>query len=337
VARVTQTGIRADLARVIANRGLDLLGPWLGPEQVKQDVLAVLYAGRHLLLEGPVGSGKTLMASLIARALPDIELATCDFACLPDQPVCPECVAGNVATRVVPGAERMVRVQGSPDLLPEDLVGDLDPAAALRFGALDTRALRPGRLLRAHRRICFLDEVNRLSERLQNLLLELLEEGAMTVGGYDHRFVVDTVVVATMNPAEFVGTERLSEALSDRFERVRLDYPIPEDEVRILRERVTLTMPQFDRAPAAAAEAVVSFANQLRGEAMVRTPPSVRAALSAYELALTHYALAPAAGWPAAVRSGIRVAFRGRVALAHTSPDVDRIDAWLDGRLGELT
>jgi len=36
-------------------------------------------------------------------------------------------------------------------------------------------------------------------------------------------------------------------------------------------------MPQFDRAPAAAAEAVVSFANQLRGEAMVRTPPSVAA------------------------------------------------------------
>src|SRR5947208_2030932 len=110
VARVTTSGIRADLAGVIANRGLDLLGPWLGPEQVKQDVLAVLYAGRHLLLEGPVGSGKTLMASLIARALPDIELADCDFGCRPGEPACPQCAAGAVGVRVVPGAERMVRV-----------------------------------------------------------------------------------------------------------------------------------------------------------------------------------------------------------------------------------
>jgi magnesium chelatase subunit I len=334
---VRSSGIRVDLAGVIASRGPALLDAWLGPEQVKQDVLAVLYAGRHLLLEGPVGSGKTLMASSIARALPDIELAACDFGCLPEEPACPQCVGGGVGRRVVPGAERLVRVQGSPDLLPEDLVGDLDPAAALRFGALDTRALRPGRLLRAHRRICFLDEVNRLSERLQNLLLELLEEGAMTVGGYDHRFAVDTVVVATMNPAEYVGTERLSEALADRFERVRLDYPTPEDEVRILTERVKLTLPQFDGAPDGAAETVVAFANQLRADAMVRTPPSVRAALSAYELALTHHALAPDAGWRAAVRSGIRLAFRGRVALAHTSPDADRVDAWLDGRLGAVT
>jgi hypothetical protein len=67
----------------------------------------------------------------------------------------------------------------------------------------------------------------------------------------------------------------------------------------------------------------------------VRTPPSVRACLAAYELALSVHALNPAAGWPAAVRAALRPAFRGRVDLAHTSPDAaDRMDRWLDARLG---
>ncbi len=233
------------------------------------------------------------------------------------------------------GAGRLVRIQGSPDLVPEDLVGDLDPAAALRWGASDIRALRPGRLLRAHRRILFLDEVNRLSERLQNLLLELLEERAMTVGGYDVRFDIDTVVVATMNPAEYVGVERLSEALADRFERVRLTYPSPEQEVAILRNRVP-QVAGIDVPPDGTADAIVGFANTLRADSAVRTPPSVRAALSAYELAATQHALNPGAGWERAVINGIRLAFRGRIALAHTAPDPDHVDDWLEAQLEQL-
>ncbi|MGQ0846808.1 MAG: AAA family ATPase [Sporichthyaceae bacterium] len=328
-------GVRAELASRIAADGLSLLDAWLGPKPVKQDMLAVLYAGRHLLLEGPVGSGKTLVASSIARALPTVVLAGCDFGCLPGEMACPQCRAWGANApppREVAGTARLVRVQGSPDLVPEDLVGDLDPAAALRYGASDVRALRPGRLLRAHRRILFLDEVNRLSERLQNLLLELLEERAMTVGGYDVRFDIDTVVVATMNPAEYVGVERLSEALADRFERVRLDYPSPEDEVAILRGRVP-HVAGVEPPPADVADTVVGFANALRTDPAVRTPPSVRAALSAYELAATHHALNPRAGWDGAVVAGIRLAFRGRIALAHTVPDPDRVDAWLESRL----
>jgi MoxR-like ATPase len=122
--------------------------------------------------------------------------------------------------------------------------------------------------------------------------------------------------------------------LADRFERVRLDYPTAADEVRILRGRVELRMPALGPGPDGVAEAVVEFANNLRADAEVRTPPSVRACLAAYELALTSYALNPADGWQAAVRAAVRLAFRGRVALAHTSPDADRLDAWLEARLG---
>ena len=180
--------IRDELAEVVAARGTGLLGDWLGPLEVKQDVLAVLHAGRNLLLEGPVGSGKTCWRA-VAAGLPPIRFAGCDFGCLPGESACPQCRSGVVRgeEHTVSGAQRLVRVQGSPDLVAES-AGDVDPVAALEYGALDVRALRPGLLLRAHRRICFIDELNRLSERLQNLLLELLEEGAMTIGGYDVRF-----------------------------------------------------------------------------------------------------------------------------------------------------
>lgn len=324
--------IREELAQVVVDRGPDLLGGWLGPLEVKQDVLAVLHAGRNLLLEGPVGSGKTMLASAVAAGLPSVRVAGCDFGCLADEPSCPQCRAGLVrgAPHVVAGAERLLRVQGSPDLVAEDLTGDVDPVAALEYGALDVRALRPGRLLRAHRRICLVDELNRLSERLQNLLLELLEEGAMTIGGYDVRFPVDTVVVATMNPSEYVGVERLSEALADRFERVRLDYPSAADEVRILRSRAASGRGEV---PAAAAEAIVAFANALRDDPDVQTPPSVRATLAAYDLACSRRAVDGSRSWGDAVRDGLRLAFRGRVALAAGAAETDRVDRWLDTRL----
>jgi len=331
--------IREELAEVVAARGAGLLGDWLGPLEVKQDVLAVLHAGRNLLLEGPVGSGKTMLAGAVAAGLPPIRLAGCDFGCLPGELACPQCRSGVVrgSEHEVSGPERLVRVQGSPDLVAEDLAGDVDPVAALEYGALDVRALRPGRLLRAHRRICFVDELNRLSERLQNLLLELLEEGAMTIGGYDVRFPVDTVVVATMNPSEYVGVERLSEALADRFERVRLDYPSAEDEVRILRSRAAGRPHREDgEPPEEAAEAIVAFANSLRADPDVQTPPSVRATLAAYDLARSRRAFDRARPWADAVRDGVRLAFRGRVVLAAGTAESERVDRWLDGRLGRF-
>ena len=310
-------GVRAELAEAVRSRGLSLLDAWLGPEEVKLEILSVLAAGRNLLLEGPVGSGKTLLGESIAGALGPIRLAGCWFNCLPGRPACPQCRAGLSPPGDVElsGVERFVRVQGSPDLFPEDLVGDVDPAAALTHGALDPRAFRPGRLVRAHRRLCFVDEVNRLSERLQNLFLELLAEGALTVGGYEARFPVDTVMVATMNPDEYVGVGRLSEALRDRFERVRLAYPVPADEVEIL---VSRTSPGAGDAQARqAAGAIVAFANELRAEPEVETGPSVRATLAAFDLALSRRRLA-GDDWPEAVRAGLRVALRGRLTLRPT-------------------
>ena len=344
-------GLRGELAELVAARGLTLLDAWLGPVETKLEILAVLAAGRNLLLEGPVGSGKTLLGESIAAALPPIRLAGCHFNCLPGEAGCPQCRAGLVASDPLElsGTERFVRVQGSPDLFPEDLVGDVDPAAALAHGALDPRAFRPGRLVRAHRKLCFVDEVNRLSERLQNLFLELLAERALTIGGYEARFPVDTVVVATMNPDEYVGVGRLSEALRDRFERVRLDYPTPADEVTILLTRTGLDGP--DDATGGdtrrLAEAVVGFANQLRAEPEVEAGPSVRATLASFELALAWGRLERggdvrnpgdgATDWRAAAVAGLRVALRGRLSLRPTHRLASRPEVYVDDVLASLS
>jgi MoxR-like ATPase len=343
-------GLRGELAELVAARGLTLLDAWLGPVETKLEILAVLAAGRNLLLEGPVGSGKTLLGESIAAALPPIRLAGCHFNCLPGEAACPQCRAGLVAAGEIElsGTERFVRVQGSPDLFPEDLVGDVDPAAALAHGALDPRAFRPGRLVRAHRKLCFVDEVNRLSERLQNLFLELLAERALTIGGYEARFPVDTVVVATMNPDEYVGVGRLSEALRDRFERVRLDYPNPADEVTILLTRTGLAgSGDAGGDTLRLAEAVVGFANRLRAEPEVEAGPSVRATLASFELALAWgrvgsggHLRAPGDGvtdWRVAAVAGLRVALRGRLSLRPTHRLAGRPEAYVEDALAALS
>jgi len=340
---VVESGVGAELAEAVRTRGLSLLEAWLGPVDTKLEILAVLAAGRNLLLAGPVGSGKTLLGESIAAALGPIRLAGCHFNCLPGEPICPQCRAGLTLPDQqveLAGTERFVRIQGSPDLFPEDLVGDVDPAAALAHGVLDPRAFRPGRLVRAHRRLCFADEINRLSERLQNLFLELLSEQALTVGGYEARFRVDTVVVATMNPDEYVGVGRLSEALRDRFERVRLEYPGPADEVAILLARAGLPAdaPEVEtRAPETEmAAAVVAFANELRAEPEVETGPSVRATIASFDLALAWLRLGFLDDWREAVRAGLRVALRGRLTLRPTHRLAGRPEAFVEAAVERL-
>ncbi|MFN8203101.1 MAG: hypothetical protein U0S48_11075 [Solirubrobacteraceae bacterium] len=216
------------------------------------------------------------------------------------------------------GAERLVRVQGSPDLVAEDLTGDVDPVAALEYGALDVRAR--GRAAAAGAwRICLVDEAQPAVGAAAGPAARAARGGAMTIGGYDVRFPVDTVVVATMNLSEYVGVERLSEALADRFERVRLDYPSAADEVRILRSRATAG--RVRRRPRRRRR---SWRSPTRC-ATTRTCRRRRA--SGQALAADPRVLAPGGRWVAivgdAVRSGLRLAFRGQVALAAGAAETD--------------
>jgi hypothetical protein len=83
--------------------------------------------------------------------------------------------------------------------------------------------------------VLFLNELNRLPEAAQNLLLPALDEGVVQVPHLGQvRAAAGFRVVATENPAEYVATAHLSEALRDRFEHLGLDYQSAAEEQAIV-------------------------------------------------------------------------------------------------------
>jgi magnesium chelatase subunit I len=269
----------------------DMLSVIVGQEDAKKKILASLLAGHHVLIEGPPGVGKTTLAKHLAAALPAISaVKDCPYHCNPEAPVCPQCRAKKAAgTKLegitIRGEQRFVRLQGSPDLTAEDLLGDIDPTQAFKYGPQDYRAFIPGKLLKGNRGVVFFDELNRVTEKLQNALLQVLEEGIATIGPYDVDYPADFVMIATMNPRERAGVEELSDVLLDRFDVVKMSYPeTAERETEILLKH-GLKMDNV-KVPEAVIKGIVSLVRATREEPWVKEmdqSASVRATLSLYE------------------------------------------------------
>src|SRR3989344_2716969 len=135
----------------------------LGQETVKNDLKSALLVNRHIIIVGPPGIGKTTLAKNVARILPEMTVNDCSFHCDPHQPICPECKGSKAAkpkTKKVSGMERFIRLQGSPDLTVEDILGDIDPIKALKYGPLSLEAFTPGKIFKANNGILFFDELN---------------------------------------------------------------------------------------------------------------------------------------------------------------------------------
>jgi len=124
------------------------------------------------------------------------------------------------------------RIQFTPDLLPSDVTGVtiFDPASR-RF------EFHPGPIFAT---IVLADEINRASPKTQSALLEVMEEGRVTVDGVPHPVGQPFMVIATQNPIEQAGTYRLPEAQLDRFlMKASLGYPDYDAAVRVLAEAAT--------------------------------------------------------------------------------------------------
>lgn len=119
------------------------------------------------------------------------------------------------------------RVQFTPDLLPGDITGV--SVYDQRSGAFE---FHPGPVFA---NIVLADEINRASPKTQSALLEVMEEGQVTVDGQTHRTDRPFMVIATQNPVEQAGTYRLPEAQLDRFlMRTSIGYPDHASTIRIL-------------------------------------------------------------------------------------------------------
>jgi MoxR-like ATPase len=110
------------------------------------------------------------------------------------------------------------RIQFTPDLLPSDVTG-----VTVYEQQKGTFTFHPGPIFHA---IVLADEINRASPKTQSALLEVMEEGHVTVDGITHDVPRPFMVIATQNPIEQAGTYRLPEAQLDRFlMKTSVGYP----------------------------------------------------------------------------------------------------------------
>lgn len=122
------------------------------------------------------------------------------------------------------------RVQFTPDVMPSDITG-----FSMYHKETESFSYHPGA---AMCNLLLADEINRTSPKTQSALLEVMEEGNVTVDGVTREVPKPFIVIATQNPIGFFGTQRLPEAQMDRFLIcISMGYPAVEDEIVMLKSR----------------------------------------------------------------------------------------------------
>ena len=210
-----------------------------------------LQAGKNVLIEGPVGVGKTFLLSAVAKLL----------------------------------NKNVVRVDGDSRYTEQKLVGWFDPPSVLKKG-YGADSYFDGPLAEAMRSgaILFVNELNRMPEGVQNVLLPALDERKIEmprIGSLEAK--AGFVVVATQNPREFVATSHLSEALLDRFELITLGYQAEAEEREILKRSSVYKKEKNDSL----LEWCLLATRATRESALFRRGASIRAATSLYDIAVS--------------------------------------------------
>ncbi|NBS30777.1 MAG: MoxR family ATPase, partial [Actinobacteria bacterium] len=179
-----------------------LVAEVVGRRRESELVVAALSADRHVLLEGPPGTGKSTLLRGVASAL-------------------------GVGFEFV---------EGTAELTPSRLIGHFDPALVLAEGYSSdifvdgplVRALRQGSLL-------YVEEINRVPEETLNALVTVMSEREVHVPRLGRVAAEKGFrLVAAMNPFDAVGTARIAGAVYDRVCRVAMDYQSEEDERAIV-------------------------------------------------------------------------------------------------------
>ena len=213
-------------------------------------VLAALAADRHVLLEGPPGTGKSTLLRAVAQGL-------------------------GIGFEFV---------EGNAELTPARLVGHFDPARVLNEG-YDPSVFVDGPLVSALRdgSLLYVEEINRIPEETLNVLITVMSEGELNVPRLGRIAAAKGFrLVAAMNPFDAVGTARISGAVYDRVCRVAMSYQTAEEEVAIVQRNL-------DGAAVDASwiEKAVSVVRRTRSHSDLRVGSSVRGAVDFAKVAVS--------------------------------------------------
>jgi len=249
----------------------------IGRELELRKLKAALMAGKNVLLEGPVGVGKTQLALHVTQGL--------------GRPV--------------------YRIDGDSRYTEQKLSGSFDPPSVLQKGYV-AESFIPGPLVEAMQRggVLFINEMNRLPEGVQNVLLPAIDERLVVVPRLGTiQAAPGFCVIATQNPKEFVATSHLSEAILDRFELVTMEYQSEDEEKAIVRGKLPATLGDRDRL----VRVSVRVARLTRSHPRIRRGASVRAAISIAELSAAFIAQGLAAA--EAIQSAVGMALPTRIEV----------------------
>ncbi|MDA1196234.1 MAG: MoxR family ATPase [Planctomycetota bacterium] len=187
--RAAHTRIRDQVGRMM-----------VGQRDVIDGVLAALFAGGHVLLEGVPGLGKTLLISSLGRAV----------------------------------ALPFSRIQFTPDMMPADIIGT--QVLVEREGGGHEVRFQEGPLVA---NLVLADEINRATPKTQSALLQAMQERQISVGRRTIELAEPYCVMATQNPVEQEGTYPLPEAQLDRFLlKLIVGYPQESEYAAILDRTV---------------------------------------------------------------------------------------------------
>ena len=227
-------------------RELQFEGIYLDPIVSKQ-IQVLLESGLNILLDGPQGSGKTVLARSISRAL------GMEFIFF-------NCSAVLEATDFMATLQIRASASGAPvtDFLKTEVLI-----------ALEEASLHPDRSY-----LVFLDELNRCPESARNVLMPALDSSRRIFHPIENRFlqIPDNVqfIAAVNRGREFSGTFGIDAAQLDRFAPLQMSYPPVDEEVKILRPRHAELSDKIIRL-------VVEVADRLRSAPEIAAGLSVRA------------------------------------------------------------
>ncbi len=242
----------------------------------REQISSAIGLQRNILIEGPVGVGKTFLVQEILKSRKH------DYE----------------------------RIDGDSRYTEQKLTGWFDPPLVLKKGYTKDTFL-DGPLVTAMRegKILFINELNRMPEAVQNILLPAMDERRISVPKIGVILAKKGfAVIATQNPREFTATHSLSEALLDRFEMVRLDYQSEDEERRILDEQAG----DADKSTLARALYLV---RATRNHPAIKRGASIRAALAVCHLA----------GSGIDFRSAVFMALPGRIEMVASDQDARQI------------